>query len=76
MSCELTRLQDGRTAPYRDITDGTSYEAASYYFDSPCSGDGFFYSDRVLSCLEGRRVIFMGDSLSVQQADSLVVMLG
>lgn len=27
-------------------------------------------------CLEGRRVVFLGDSLSTQQGDSLMGMLG
>eukprot|EP00752_Nemacystus_decipiens_P008399 g7509.t1 len=61
---------------YTCSNEVASYEAASYFFDSPCTGQGFFYPDRILSCLEGRRVVFMGDSLSVQQADSLVGMLG
>lgn len=52
-----------------------SFEAASYFFDSPCTGEGFFYPDRILSCLEDRRVVFLGDSLSIQQAYSLVGML-
>ena len=29
-----------------------------------------------MQCLQGRRVIFLGDSLAVQQSDSMVVMLG
>lgn len=32
-------------------------------------------SDRRRQCLKGRRVIFLGDSLANQQADSLVGML-
>ncbi|CAN0195212.1 unnamed protein product, partial [Ectocarpus sp. 4 AP-2014] len=53
-----------------------SYLAASYYFDSPCTARRFPSPVDVTSCLTGRRVIFLGDSLSNQQGDSLMGMLG
>ncbi|CAM9780401.1 unnamed protein product [Ectocarpus sp. 6 AP-2014] len=53
-----------------------SYLAASYYFDSPCTARRFPSPPDVTSCLKGRRVIFLGDSLSNQQGDSLMGMLG
>eukprot|EP00752_Nemacystus_decipiens_P008398 g7508.t1 len=70
------RMRHEFSRKYTCEDERASFEAASYFFDSPCTGEGFFYPGRILSCLEGRRVVFMGDSLSIQQADSLVGMLG
>eukprot|EP00903_Cladosiphon_okamuranus_P013413 g12497.t2 len=53
-----------------------SFVAASFYFDSPCMPKRFFHPPEVHSCLRGRRVIFLGDSLSNQQGDSMLGMLG
>ncbi|CAM9806926.1 unnamed protein product [Ectocarpus fasciculatus] len=57
-------------------SEDASFMAANYYFDSPCLAKRFFYPPDVRECLRGRRVIFLGDSLSVQQGGSLVGMLG
>ncbi|CAN0116211.1 unnamed protein product [Scytosiphon promiscuus] len=53
-----------------------SYVAPKYYFDSACLAKRFLTPPDVHECLKGRRVIFLGDSLSNQQGDSLVGMLG
>ncbi|CAM9868740.1 unnamed protein product [Ectocarpus sp. 12 AP-2014] len=57
-------------------SEDASFMAANYYFDSPCLARRFFYPPDVRECLRGRRVIFLGDSVSNQQGDSLVGMLG
>ncbi|CAN0086191.1 unnamed protein product [Ectocarpus sp. 12 AP-2014] len=57
-------------------SEDASFMAANYYFDSPCLAKRFFYPPDVRECLRGRRVIFLGDSVSNQQGDSLVGMLG
>ncbi|CAN0216966.1 unnamed protein product, partial [Ectocarpus sp. 4 AP-2014] len=56
-------------------SEDASFMAANYYFDSPCLAKRFFYPPDVRECLRGR-VIFLGDSVSNQQGDSLVGMLG
>ncbi|CAN0264221.1 unnamed protein product, partial [Scytosiphon promiscuus] len=62
----------------RGYTCTTSYNgslaAANYYFDSPCSPKRFHPAE-AHECLKGRRIIFLGDSLTNQQGDSLVGML-
>ena len=35
--------------PLDNLDEIASFEAASYFFDSPCTGEGFFYPDRILS---------------------------
>ncbi|CAM9134824.1 unnamed protein product, partial [Discosporangium mesarthrocarpum] len=49
--------------------------AALYRFFSECTAKTF-RPQHIQTCLKGRRVIFIGDSLSTQQGDSLVAMLG
>ncbi|CAN0265984.1 unnamed protein product [Scytosiphon promiscuus] len=61
---------------YTCSNERASFVAGSFYFDSPCMADKFFFPPDVRSCLKGRRVIFLGDSLSNQQGDSLLGMLG
>ncbi|CAM9694243.1 unnamed protein product [Scytosiphon promiscuus] len=62
----------------RGYTCTTSYNgslaAANYYFDSACSLKRFHPAEAI-ECLKGRRMIFLGDSLTNQQGDSLVGML-
>ncbi|CAN0474823.1 unnamed protein product [Ascophyllum nodosum] len=49
-------------------------DAATYAFRSPCTARTFT-TPEIRECLKGRRMVFLGDSLAVQQADSLVGML-
>eukprot|EP00904_Undaria_pinnatifida_P008201 jgi/Undpi1/4510/HiC_scaffold_18.g07864.m1 len=49
--------------------------AASYTFRSECTSKAFTVTETG-SCLKGRRVVFLGDSISTQQSDSLLAMLG
>ncbi|CAM9132092.1 unnamed protein product [Choristocarpus tenellus] len=52
-----------------------SKQAAQYEFHSACTSNPF-RPQQIQQCLAGRRVIFIGDSLSTQQGDSLVGMMG
>ncbi|CAM9472212.1 unnamed protein product [Ectocarpus sp. 4 AP-2014] len=61
---------------YTCSDEKASFLAASYSFDSTCTARRFSGPADVVSCLKGRRVIFLGDSLSNQQGDSLLGMLG
>ncbi|CAN0365743.1 unnamed protein product, partial [Ascophyllum nodosum] len=49
-------------------------DAATYAFRSPCTARTFT-TPEIRECLKGRRMVFLEDSLAVQQADSLVSML-
>ncbi|CAM9461906.1 unnamed protein product, partial [Ectocarpus fasciculatus] len=61
---------------YTCSDEKASFLAASYSFDSTCTARRFSGPPDVVSCLKGRRVIFLGDSLSNQQGDSLLGLLG